>query len=351
MSRRWSGPARRAAKSVLTARDMRSRRLPSLRVEDRPAHTSTIYYLAPKPAKPAGGVRVIYRHVDVLNAMGRPALVVHPKPGDRCDWFDNDTAVTAATNVTVLSNDVLVVPEYYGPDLKQLPNGPSVVIFNQRAYHTFDRIPYESTDKGSPYAAIPRLRALLTVSDDNVRLLRHAFPSVAVHLADRSSIRPCFILPRPLAGASRLWLVGALRNAMHCSILSGPVAYWPDGTSRRSRDDPNSTRPRFSDLARFFLASASTRDLDCRRPRRWPAAHSSWATPAWLGETSLIPPTVRQSAMAIYWHTPKRWRRPSAGTNPIQHRSPHRESKRHMLSWPDTRLTIFGRISPPSTRP
>ena len=25
---------------------------------------------------------------------------------------------------------------------------------------------------------------------------------------------------------------------MHCSIFSGPVAYWPDGTSRRSRDDP-----------------------------------------------------------------------------------------------------------------
>ncbi len=199
MSRRWSGPARRAAKSVLTARDMRSRRLPSLRVEDRPAHTSTIYYLAPKPAKPAGGVRVIYRHVDVLNAMGRPALVVHPKPGDRCDWFDNDTAVTAATNVTVLSNDVLVVPEYYGPDLKQLPNGPSVVIFNQRAYHTFDRIPYESTDKGSPYAAIPRLRALLTVSDDNVRLLRHAFPSVAVHLA-RQVIDPTVFHPAQTAG-------------------------------------------------------------------------------------------------------------------------------------------------------
>jgi Glycosyl transferases group 1 len=206
MNGRWSGPARHAARSVLDARDMRSRRLPSLRIADRPSHTSTIYYLAPKPAKPAGGVRVIYRHVDVLNALGRRALVVHPKPGDRCEWFRNDTAVTGATNVTVGSNDVLVVPEYYGPNLNQLPIGPSVVIFNQRAYHTFDRVPYESTNQGFPYAAIPRLRSLLTVSDDNVRLLRHAFPSVAVHLA-RQVIDPTMFHPGHAAGRRIAFMV------------------------------------------------------------------------------------------------------------------------------------------------
>ncbi|MHB1802499.1 MAG: hypothetical protein ACYCU5_12725 [Actinomycetes bacterium] len=38
----------------------------------------TIYYVVPVNTQaPFGGVRVMYRHVDILNAHGMPASIVH----------------------------------------------------------------------------------------------------------------------------------------------------------------------------------------------------------------------------------------------------------------------------------
>jgi glycosyltransferase involved in cell wall biosynthesis len=167
--------------------------------DDRPAATPTVYYLSPDPAGPYGGVRVIYRHVDELNAIGFSAAVVHHAPGFRCAWFDNDTRVTSAGKVVLHPNDVLVVSGFYGPGLDRLPTGPSVVIFNQGAYYTFEGIRYDSVGPGAPYVAVPGLVGILSVSQDNVNLLRYTFPTIPVYLT-RQVIDPSVFHPGSASG-------------------------------------------------------------------------------------------------------------------------------------------------------
>ena len=44
-------------------------------------------------------------------------------------------------------------------------------------------MPFGATGPGAPYAGLSNLEALLTVSQDNAALLRHAFPEIPVHIA------------------------------------------------------------------------------------------------------------------------------------------------------------------------
>jgi len=78
----------------------------------------------------------------------------------------------------------LVVPEYYGPSLNELPTGPRVVIFNQNAYHTFTGA--NSALISEFYANRDRVSAILVVSEDNASYMRYAFPGVPISL-----IRQC----------------------------------------------------------------------------------------------------------------------------------------------------------------
>ncbi|WP_229068343.1 glycosyltransferase [Actinoplanes sp. DH11] len=176
-------PVRDALRRAAGNRDLRRRTPPAIRFDPAAAGTGTIYYLTPDEASPAGGIRVIYRHVDLLNAAGRAAAVLHDRPGFRVGWFANETRVVSARDVTLGTGDLLVVPEFYGPGLGALPDGCRTVVFNQNAYQTFDRVPFGTTGPGAPYAGVGGLEALLTVSQDNAALLRHAFPGLPVHEA------------------------------------------------------------------------------------------------------------------------------------------------------------------------
>src|SRR5215472_11831928 len=119
----WMAPARRAAKAALRAREARWHRPPVVQTDERPGST-TVYYLTPDVVNPSGGVRVIYRHVDTLNALGIPAVVLHTKSGYRCGWFANTTRVAGVADVKLRPSDILVVPEYYGPGIDRVPNAP-----------------------------------------------------------------------------------------------------------------------------------------------------------------------------------------------------------------------------------
>ncbi|GAA2709494.1 glycosyltransferase [Actinoplanes palleronii] len=176
-------PVREALLRAAGSRDLRRRTPAEIRYDAAAPGTDTVYYLSPDASSPSGGIRVIYRHVDLLNAAGLKAAVLHEKPGFRVGWFANDTRVLAARDVTLGRSDLLVVPEFYGPGLAALPPGARKVIFNQNAYQTFSRVPFGATGPGAPYAAVAGLQALLTVSEDNAALLRHAFPELPTHIA------------------------------------------------------------------------------------------------------------------------------------------------------------------------
>ena len=131
-----------------------------------------VVVVCPSNPKPSGGVRKMYRHVDVLNANGIPAVILHHEVGFRCTWFANQTAVTYPPDAwPPKRSEVLLIPELFiWQFVGQAPDTPKVV-FNQNAYQTFrgQSIAHQVSPYGMPdcvgsivvlrgQPAIPRIR-------------------------------------------------------------------------------------------------------------------------------------------------------------------------------------------------
>jgi glycosyltransferase involved in cell wall biosynthesis len=138
-----------------------------------------VFVLCPDYNVPSGGVRRLYRHVDVLRRYGIESAILHEKPGFRCTWFANDTPVAVVGHVALTPSDYLVVPEVYGPGLPRIAPGVPKVVFNQNSYFTFRGFPIMGGSEQSPYLHADVV-AVLSVSDDNAAYLRYAFPNANV---------------------------------------------------------------------------------------------------------------------------------------------------------------------------
>ena len=77
--------------------------------------TVTVYVLSPENNKPSGGIKILYRHVDVLNRNGIDAALLHQNSGFRCSWFENETRIAYLDNKQLSATDFLVIREIYGP--------------------------------------------------------------------------------------------------------------------------------------------------------------------------------------------------------------------------------------------
>lgn len=181
---------------VSEEKSLRWRRPPEIRTAGGSA-VPTIYYLCPDYPVPSGGIRAIYRHVDILNMASRSAAVLHHSDGYACRWFEHSTRVIGAPSVQLSPDDVLVIPEIYGPFLNRLPRAPRLVAFNQNAYLTFEHVPAR--------AAVPYdiFDAAITVSSDSAEFLRFAFPGLEVSVV-ANSIDPKVFHPSPNAPAERI---------------------------------------------------------------------------------------------------------------------------------------------------
>jgi Glycosyl transferases group 1 len=161
-----------------------------LRSADIQVGPPAIYYLTPDYPVPSGGIRVAYKHVDLLNDAGRSAAVLHHANGFSCRWFEHSTRIVGAPSVRLGPEDVLVVPEIYGQFLDRLPRGPKVVVFSQNAYLTFDRVP---PGQDVSYDGVT---AAMTISSDSAEYLRFAFPGLKVAIV-RDAIDPATFHPAP----------------------------------------------------------------------------------------------------------------------------------------------------------
>ena len=200
---------------------------------------ANIYFFCIDDGKPAGGIRKIYRQVDVLNKHGFSAFVLHPKRGMRCDWFKNQTKIRyksirpsvkkmpGITYTCVLINffismiapvyrliklvinskyrsnefhhfkkliswwfstsddkkiikfengDILVIPEIYGHEISELGKEVKKIIFNQNVYYSFFDYPLNQKELNSPYLD-PNVLATIVVSEHNKHYLQDIFPS------------------------------------------------------------------------------------------------------------------------------------------------------------------------------
>lgn len=153
-----------------------------------------IYYLCPDSNRPAGGIKVVYEHVDILNENGFSAFVLHGQKGFRCNWFHNETRVSDVKKCRLREQDFLAIPELYG---KYYAEGISrskkakvfwesfntpakKIIFNQGCYLTFGGHALWNHDNGVLYRD-PSVLATMVVSKDSAEYLRYAFPGHRIY--------------------------------------------------------------------------------------------------------------------------------------------------------------------------
>ncbi len=139
-----------------------------------------------------GGVRMLYRHVDILNQSGFDAAIVHYSPRFHIDWFEHSTRILHMP-VRLNDHDIAVFAEVGGLKISGWAPGHRKVIFNQNAYYTFMRYPLEGGVK-TPYQH-PEVAAAIVVSEDSRKYLQHIFPNLPIHRI-RYSIDPTRYFPQ-----------------------------------------------------------------------------------------------------------------------------------------------------------
>lgn len=219
----------RAVARRVTRRDGGPLPVPALAdgLSERPR---TVWVLTPDWDKPSGGVRKLYRTVEVLLGAGVRSAVVHARDGFRCTWFAHDVPVTAAARVAAEPGDLLVVPEVHERAVGRLPAGIGQVMFNQNVFHTVESLVADPAATTAAYAGNPDLRGVLTVSDHNRDALVGMFPGLHVGRVnwalDAAVWHPPAAAPgRRLAYMSRR-RAGAAREVLALLGARGALAGW-----------------------------------------------------------------------------------------------------------------------------
>jgi hypothetical protein len=194
-----------------------------------------ILFICPDLDSPTGGIKQIYRNVDILNSAGFNAVVLHSSPGFRCTWFRNDTKVgwnrdfaqrsallsvrefllgpklnllhvaaqfakfifrkrfrtsvirgctkflirvTHPTKmVKITGTDILVFPEVYVGLINQFGHPNRKVIFHQNAHYSFSHCPISLSNPDPPYKR-PDVIAVIVISEHSREYLKFAFPEL-----------------------------------------------------------------------------------------------------------------------------------------------------------------------------
>ena len=182
---------RLAREVVFPNRDMFS--VPKFNVVRASPGLPTAWFICPDNDHPSGGVRKLYRSVDILNDAGFHAAIVHERSGFHCTWFNHRTRVISSSQAIVKQSDVIVVPEIYGASISNLPAGIRQIIFNQNVYNTIGSL----ADGGFATAAYinnPDLAGVVVVSQDNATVFKYVFPDLRLQCV-RNGIDPSLYHP------------------------------------------------------------------------------------------------------------------------------------------------------------
>lgn len=184
-----------------------------------------IFFICDDGNTPNGGIKQIYRQVDVLNKNGFNAFVLHRYYGFKCTWFKNETKVAyyyplfdvidnllkeksslkgmldmlfkikllykknvvraflkiknKSKNIVIDSNDIFVFPEVYGTYVSRILKDYKKVIYNQGAYQTFFHHDLNLENKSTPYLN-DELIATIVNSENAKEYINYAFPKMNV---------------------------------------------------------------------------------------------------------------------------------------------------------------------------
>ena len=177
-----------------------------------------IFFLSPDNKKATGGVKQLYRQVDVLNKNGYEAYILHKKIGHKSNFFKNETNIKYNSKifndivhviknkkdlkkikkiklnikkgfkyiinllkknyeVSFLDSDILVFPEIYGTAISEVKRKLTKLIFNQNCYYSFDHFTINDDTKLVPYMNNNTL-ATIVASQDAVNYMEYSFPEL-----------------------------------------------------------------------------------------------------------------------------------------------------------------------------
>lgn len=170
-------------------------------------NNTKIYFVCPDTKSPTGGIKQLYRHVDILNKNGFNACILHRKKGFRVTWFENQTKVEYSNalfkeiknslkekknrpldkkfnqiknllNDNILEEDgILVFPEIFGSKLHKIYTNFKKVIFNQNCYYTFDHYGFDFKEDNNPYEDKNTI-ATIVASNDALEYINFTFPKI-----------------------------------------------------------------------------------------------------------------------------------------------------------------------------
>lgn len=159
-----------------------------------------IYFICPSNAFPTGGVKQIYKQVDILNNGGFNAFVLLKNKSKNVKWFENKTKTVYNESLfldikkrlnpkkkyrlatfknqftTKIDEDVvLVFPEIYGGVIAQIAPNNKKIIFNQNCFYTFNTSTLNNTISNQNQYTHPNTLATIVVSDNSKKYLEYAF--------------------------------------------------------------------------------------------------------------------------------------------------------------------------------
>jgi len=156
-----------------------------------------LYFICPYESRPVGGIKQIYRQVDILNKAGLEAFVVHPNEGDRCEWFQNETKIIYNSKIfdelhqrkskslkkrfkkifsnADLSEGILVIPEIFGANISKISYDNNFVIFNQNCFYTFNGFSLFKEVNEYPYNSKKHLGTIVVSANSKDKKLRVAY--------------------------------------------------------------------------------------------------------------------------------------------------------------------------------
>ncbi|HMQ52232.1 MAG TPA: glycosyltransferase family 4 protein [Anaerolineae bacterium] len=106
-----------------------------------------IFYVCPDFALPSGGVKVLYRQVEILRAHQFEAYIMHVRKGFQPDWFPTTAPIVYMDdNPPIWPGDTLVIPETGTDFMKQFRDAPlKRVIIALNPHYIFKALPDNET--------------------------------------------------------------------------------------------------------------------------------------------------------------------------------------------------------------
>jgi hypothetical protein len=137
-----------------------------------------IIYLCPADDVPTGGIKVIYRHAELLASLGADAYVLHPYDTNfTCTWFSHATRLlrTQALNP---ATDFIIIPELwaaiFGPQC--IDQGLRFGIFVQNGYLTHPIEAVQTTDRY--FLVYQAADLVLAISEDSAAMTLLNYPRI-----------------------------------------------------------------------------------------------------------------------------------------------------------------------------